>query len=241
MKLSSFAALLLLLIPFAGCRFGPFHVVKGNGDVQKQERSVSNFQSIEASGAFNVYLTQGSDFHCELEGESNLLPYITTRVEGGKLYIKTEHAVDLNTNEDLNIYVTLPKTEKVTLNGAGNIESKTQLTSTDPMAFSLNGSGNVKVDVDAPSIDASIAGAGAYYMTGQTRNIKVDIAGSGDFHGDSLKSEQGKVSIMGSGNAYIFSSVSLDVSIGGSGDVYYYGDPAVSSHVFGSGTLHKKG
>lgn len=233
-------ALLLLLIPFAGCRFGPFHVVKGNGDVQKQERSVSNFQSVEANGSFNVYLTQGSDYHLELEGESNLLPYITTRVEGSKLYIRTEHAIDLTTNQDLNIYVTMPKVVSVTLNGAGNIESKTTLTSTDPMAFSLNGSGNVKAAVDAPSVEASIAGAGAYYMSGQTRSVKVDIAGSGDFHGDQLKSEQGKVSIMGSGNAYIFSSVSLDVTIGGSGDVYYYGDPAVSSHVYGSGSLHKK-
>src|ERR1700744_1412827 len=59
MKLSF--ALLLLLFPFVGCRFGPFHVVKGNGDVQKQERALSNFRSVDVRGFFNVYLTQGDN------------------------------------------------------------------------------------------------------------------------------------------------------------------------------------
>ena len=233
-------SLLLLVFAFTGCRFGPFHVVQGNGDSQKQDRSLSNFKSVDVRGFFNVYLTQGDNYQVQLEGESNLLQYITTRVEGDKLIIGTEHTIELNTSHDLNVYVTLPKTEHVTLSGSGNIISKNKLSSADPMSFSLNGSGDVKVDVDAPGVEANLAGSGDLHLSGQTRSIQVSIAGSGTYHGNDLKSEQGKVSIMGSGSAYIFSSVSLDVTIGGSGDVYYYGDPAVSSHVFGSGTLSKK-
>ncbi len=233
-------SLLVFVLFAAGCRFGPFHVVRGNGDVQKEERKLSDFKSVDARGFFNVYLTQGDTYHVALEGESNILPDINTRVEDGKLIISTKNGVDFTTNSDLNVYVTLPQVSRVVLSGSGNVISKTNLTSTEPMSFSLNGSGDLKVQVDAPKVETSLAGSGRLALVGQTRDLKVEIAGSGTFKGDSLKSEQAKVSIMGSGSAFIFSSVSLDVTIGGSGDVYYWGDPAISSHIFGSGTLNKK-
>lgn len=233
-------SLLVLVLFAAGCRFGPFHVVRGNGDVQKEVRNVSGFHDVDARGFFNVYLTQGDTYHVELEGESNLLPDINTRVEDGKLIISIKNGVDFNTNSDLNVYVTLPRVGRVVLSGSGNVISKTNLTSADPMSFSLNGSGDLKVSVDAPKVETSLAGSGKLSLSGQTKDLKVDIAGSGTFAGDSLKSEQAKVSIMGSGSAYVFSSVSLDVTIGGSGDVYYWGDPAISSHIFGSGSLNKR-
>ncbi|TDX00578.1 head GIN domain-containing protein [Dinghuibacter silviterrae] len=230
----------LSLVVLASCHFGPYHVVRGNGSVQKEERKVGEFKRVDVRGFFNVYVTQGSDYKVELEGESNLLQYITTRVDGNRLIISTENAVDLTTNNDLNAYVTLPETDEVVLSGSGNIISQNTLSSPNPMSFSLNGSGDVKVAVDAPKVETSLAGSGKLALSGQTRDLKVDIAGSGTFSGDSLKSENGKVSIMGSGSAYIFSSVSLDVTIGGSGDVYYWGDPSISQHVYGSGSLNKR-
>jgi hypothetical protein len=231
---------LLSLLVLASCHFGPFHVVRGNGNVQTEERKVGDFKKVDVRGFFNVYVTQGSDYKVELEGESNLLQYITTRVEGERLVISTENAVDLTTNNDLSVHVTLPETDEVVLSGSGNIISENTLSSPNPMSFAVNGSGDVKVAVDAPRVETSLAGSGKLSLSGQTRDLKVSIAGSGTFAGDSLKSENGEVTIMGSGSAYVFSSVKLDVTIGGSGDVYYTGDPAISQHVYGSGSLNKR-
>jgi hypothetical protein len=224
----------------SSCHFGPFHVIQGNGNVTQDDRQVGDFQSIDARGFMNVYLTQGDGYHVRLEGESNILPYISTRIEGSKLIVGTEHAIDVNTTHDLNVYVTMPKLNNITLSGSGDIIGKNTLTNTDPMSFGLNGSGNVHVSVDAPGVETSLAGSGHLYLNGQTQRLKVEIAGSATFSGDSLKSEEAQVSIMGSGDAYVFASVSLNVTIGGSGDVYYWGNPSVSSKVFGSGSLNKK-
>jgi len=187
----------------------------------------------------NVYLTQGPASQVKLEGESNILPYVETRVEDGKLIVGTLHNININTSHDLNVYVTVPQLKDVTLSGSGNIIGKTPLTSTEPMEFSLAGSGDIKVTVDAPDVKTSLAGSGKMELQGQTRNLKVEIAGSADFKSEDLKSETAEVTIMGSGSAYLFASVSLGVTIGGSGDVYYKGDPALTSKVFGSGTLKK--
>ena len=52
-----------------------------------------------------------------------------------------------------------------------------------------------------------------------------------------LMSENAKVSIAGSGDAYVFASSSLDVSVAGSGDVYYLGQPHINSKIAGSGSV----
>ena len=166
----------------------------------------------------NIYLTQGPTTSVRLEGESNVLKYIETRVEGGKLIVGTLHDINLTTSHDLNVYVTLPKLTDVT----------------------LSGSGSATLDVDAPSVESTLNGSGKVTLQGQTKDLKVQIAGSADFFGSDLKSENAKVTIMGSGNAHVFSSVKLDVTIGGSGDVTYGGNPALSSNVYGSGSLKKE-
>lgn len=201
---------------------------------------MGEFRSVEARGFMNVYVTQGEGYHVRLEGESNILPYIETRVDEHRLIVGTTHAISINNTQELNVYVTVPQLEKVVLSGSGNIISKNTLSSQDPMHFDLNGSGDVNVAVDAPAVETSLAGSGRLRLSGQTRDLRVELAGSGTFRGDSLKSESARISIMGSGNAYVFASVRLDVSIGGSGDVFYWGGPSISSKIFGSGNLKKQ-
>jgi hypothetical protein len=229
----------LVSLTMAGCRFGPFHVVRGNGRIIQEDRPVGTFQSVEGNGFMNIYLIQGKANGVRLEGESNVLKYVDTRVEDGKLTVGTLHGISLDVSHDLNVYVTAPELTDVTLSGSGNIIGKNELSSTRPIEFTLSGSGSVKVDVDAPGVKTALNGSGKIELQGQTKDLKVEIAGSADFFGNELKSENARVSIMGSGDAHVFSSVKLDVTIGGSGDVYYSGDPALSSNIYGSGSLKK--
>lgn len=236
----SLFVLALTALTTTGCRFGPLHAVRGNGHIVQEDRSVGSFQSIESNGFMNIYLTQGETTGVRLEGESNVLKYVDTRVEDGKLIVETLRNISLDVSHDLNVYVTLPKLTDVTLSGSGNIIGKTQLTSDQPIDFTLSGSGDVKADVDAPQVKSMLNGSGKVELQGQTRDLKVEIAGSADFYGDGLKSENAHISILGSGDAHVFSSVKLDVTIAGSGDIYYSGDPAVTSNIYGSGSLKKK-
>jgi hypothetical protein len=225
----------------SGCQFGPFHIVEGNGHIIREERAISGFRTVDATGFMNVYLTQGDGFHIQLEGESNILPYIETRLEGNKLIVGTLHSIDIKTNERLNVYITAPRFDKVDLAGSGNIVGKSTLDNPESIKFNLGGSGNINADVDAPDVESSLNGSGRLQLTGQTRQLKIEIGGSADFVSDSLKSESADVTIMGSGSAYLFASMNLKVTIMGSGDVYYLGNPAISSHIMGSGSVRKKG
>ena len=61
----------------------------GNGNVVKQERKVAAFNAIDVSGAFDVYITQGSVQSVFVEADDNLLPRgvaFGSQREGGHLH-----------------------------------------------------------------------------------------------------------------------------------------------------------
>ena len=63
---------------FAGCHY--IGGVRGDGNVIKETRSVSSFNGIEISGAFDVYLKQGTTEEVIIEADDNILPLIRTDV-----------------------------------------------------------------------------------------------------------------------------------------------------------------
>lgn len=97
----------------------------------------------------------------------------------------------------------------------------------------------MKVEVDAPVIDADLGGNGGIEIKGLTREFKCKTAGNGNIEAFDLQSESAKVEIYGNGNADVFASVKLDVTIGGNGNVRYKGNAQPSTHITGNGNIRK--
>jgi hypothetical protein len=65
----------------------------------------------------------------------------------------------------------------------------------------------------------------------------VEIAGSGDYRAEELKTEYSDVEIKGSGDARLHAELGLDARILGSGSVYYLGNASVKTNTSGSGRV----
>ena len=94
-------------------------------------------------------------------------------------------------------------------------------------------------DINTPGVESSISGTGDIYISGETRNSKIEIAGSGNYHAEDLKAENATVKIAGSGDARLFADSTLDINIAGVGNVYYKGNASVSQNIAGSGKIKK--
>ena len=103
----------------------------------------------------------------------------------------------------------------------------------------MNGSANIKMDIDAPEINTETNGSGDIFLRGATKSFEGEIHGSGNIKAIDLKSEGATVKIYGSGNADLFVDGKLDVHVAGSGDVNYKGNAQVSSSIAGSGRVRK--
>jgi hypothetical protein len=227
------------MLTATSCRWFGYKRVVGNGNLETQDRPIQQAERIKLAGSYDVEITQGPTTSVKVEADENILPYILTRSEDGFLIIKSKDHISLSTDNTIKIFITTPKLEQVNLAGSGNIIGKSKFTGGDKLTLKIAGAGDMKMEVNTPSIEAEIAGSGSMTLTGETRDQRIRISGVGDYIGEALKSENAVVKIAGSGNVKLFAAATLDVNIAGVGSVYYKGSPVVKQHVAGSGEVKK--
>lgn len=211
--------------------------VSGNREVTREEREVESFEELTVAGSMQVYLTQGAEKAAVIEAESNLIPYIILQKKGDELKVKFKSNINIKSHAPIRIYLAAPRVNDLEMIGSGKIKVENRLTNKESIGLKTTGSGDIHLQVNTPKVDAKITGSGDIYISGETRKSEIEILGSGDFKGKGLKSEQTKVKIAGSGDARVYSSISLDAKVFGSGDVYYSGNPQIKSNIAGSGEL----
>lgn len=221
MKLAHFRSFLLLL---AVCWYntawtqdysnGP--AISGQGEIVKKKLTVDNFHSIGLGIKATIYLTQGSQQSVEIEAQQNIIDNLELDVENGSWNIKGKRRI--KEYKDVVIHITVPTVKSLAIGGSGKIVGKNEFKNLEELKVSIGGSGEVSLAGSASSTNISIAGSG-----------KVDIREVG--------SSSSKVSIAGSGDAYVDAKEKLTVSIAGSGNVYYSGKPSVKTSVAGSGKV----
>lgn len=214
--------------------------IHGDGNTVKESRIVGSFTKLESAGSFDVYISRGNTSSVQIEAEKNLTPYIETRVEDDRLLIKTRDDVWLDPTRDIKVYVTVSDIDEIALAGSGNVFDMDTLLNDQSIRFSVTGSGDIHANLNSPAVTGNVTGSGDLDLAGLTRDIKVSIAGSGNFNGQKLLGENVDANIIGSGNAYVNASTKLTVHIFGSGDVDYKGSPEMDFHIAGSGSVVQK-
>jgi hypothetical protein len=233
------ATILTLFVLLSSCRMFGFKHIEGNGNVITQARNISKATRIKLAGSFDVELTEAANTSVEVVGDDNILPYILTSENDGVLLIKAKDHISYNSSDGIKIKISTPKLENLQLAGSGNIIGKGKFIGSDKLILKIAGSGDIKLDVNTPTIVSDIAGSGSISLSGETKEETISIAGVGNYLAEELKAENAKVKIAGSGDVKLFVSANLDVNIAGVGSVYYKGNPTVKQKVAGSGDVKK--
>jgi hypothetical protein len=221
MKLAHFRMLLLVAVAFSyqfvqaqeDYRGRP---ISGQGEIVKKKLDIASFHSIGLGIKATIHLTQGAQQSVEIEAQQNIIDNLEREVENGSWNIEGKNR--MQDYKDVVLYITVPTIKGLAIGGSGRIIGKNEFKNLEELKISIGGSGEVSLAGSATSSSISIAGSG-----------KVDIR--------QLGSSSSKVSIAGSGDAYVDVKDRLSVSIAGSGNVYYNGRPSVKSSVAGSGKV----
>ncbi|MEH6406403.1 MAG: head GIN domain-containing protein [Leeuwenhoekiella sp.] len=237
-KILTIIALIGLAIP-ASAQWGS-QKVKGNGNKKTITRSISDYDKVNVSGSFDVFLVAGKEGEITIEAVENLMEYIITETEGNSLKIKTEKGYNLQPSNRMGIIITVPfeDLDEVTLAGSGDIQNK-DLIKSNSFECSVSGSGDMVLDVEGGDIEASVAGSGDLTLRGSADKLEVNVTGSGDIHGKEMKAHDTEANVTGSGDIVInCDGGNLKARVTGSGDIQYVGDPAKEDFkVTGSGSI----
>ena len=236
--------LLIVLFAFASTKSfaQKWETIKGNGQIKTETRQVNTFTSLTSQGSMNVEISYGSSNSLTIEADENLLPYIETTVEDGKLTIKPKKNVNLKSTSRMVVHVSMTKVKSLKLSGSGNMNGNGSFTNDDKTDVSVSGSGNLNFKFDTfKDLDIAVSGSGNIDLKGNaTNSITAQISGSGNIDCSGIRSNDVDAKISGSGNVKVYAQNSIDAKISGSGNVFYKGDALkISSKVAGSGKVLK--
>ena len=111
---------LLLLIFFISCNAQK--KVKGNRNVETEERYLDDFHSLVIQGDFEAGIKKGSSGFIEIEADENLLSLIETNVINGVLHVKT--SAEISNSKRLNLEIHVPQNlQSVIIKGSTELES----------------------------------------------------------------------------------------------------------------------
>ena len=210
-----------VLAPLAACVVSiggsscSINTVYGSGVAASESRAVPAFTSVEVRGSADVVAQVGGATSLEVVGDDNLLQYVTTEVEDGKLVIAMESGI-YDFDVDLVVTLSTPRLEGLSILGSSDCDLS-GLSGGD-LALAISGSGDVRA-------------------SGSVETLEVSIRGSGDMRLEELQARTASVSIAGSGEVRLHAIEALDVGIAGSGEVRYLGDPKVVQRIAGSGDV----
>lgn len=210
---------------------------QGSGNVVTETREVSGFDEVDLAGQGRVEVIFGDSEGLVIEAEDNLMPLLTSDVDGDTLVLGTTE--NIAPTEDVVYALTVVSLEAVEVSGSGEIVAPD--VNTDSMAATISGSGDIfMTDMGVDELDTSISGSGSIEVTGVARELDVAISGSGDVNAEALSADEATVSISGSGNAVVNVADQLTADISGSGSIEYLGNPTVDSDVSGSGSIDSR-
>ncbi|WP_299098044.1 head GIN domain-containing protein [uncultured Winogradskyella sp.] len=218
-------------------QWGKWEKVKGNGNITTENRSTGDYDGLKSAGPMNFKLIQGKEGNITIEGDSNLMEHIVTKVEGGKLVVKVEDGVNIKPSKTIVVTIPYESINSVSLAGSGDIENSGTIKSNN-FDVSIAGSGDINLKISSNTVESNIAGSGDIELSGSTKDLTTKITGSGDFDGSDLDSTNVTAKITGSGGANVVCNGELKVRITGSGDVKYSGKPTnKDTKVTGSGSV----
>lgn len=236
---------LVLCLLFVGMLAAPVRSAEAQEETVRQTKEVGAFVEVAFAVPGTVHLRQGEPQSVEVEGSDATLDEVEVEVEEETLHIRTEGSgswlslfgIGADDPEGrVDVYVTVPTIEGLSIAGAGDIVGETLIRS-DGLVLRNAGSGRFDLDVEADEVEVQIAGSGTTRLRGRTERVVAEIAGPGDMEAEEVETASAEVSIAGAGNVYLTVTDRLSAQVMGSGHVRYRGAPSVDTDVVGSGTV----
>jgi len=155
--------------------------IKGSGTLVSEERPLANFNNIEASGSYDLVITQDASQKVVVKTDDDIMPYVETEVSGGTLKIFFSDRYHNYEPTSMTVYISSSLIEDINLRGSGTVRSTNQLKSKTPH-YTVSGSGNMNLSVAAETIETSISGSGNIDLQGLASSAKHKISGSGNMN-----------------------------------------------------------
>jgi hypothetical protein len=186
--------------------------IEGNGKSVTRDVTVSSFSALEASGVYELKLSQGSKESVKIEADENLQQYFNVHNEGNKLVIDMEKLKNKNLKNahKMRVFVTFKSLKELNLKTVGNVTSEEQL-SFDDLDLNTKSVGNVELNLTAKKLDLENKSVGNVKLSGKADEAIVKNTGVGSFQAANFVVQTMNIENTGVGSAEVNAEKDLKV------------------------------
>ena len=214
MKKITLVFLAVCIVLVAGCRWVG---IRGNGNIKTDERMISAFANIDASGAFTIEWQNGAPT-LRITTDENLLPYIDNHISGDTLRLRTHEQIW--PTHGIKVVIASPTRAGAKLSGAVKL---------------------IANQIAGPKFAVGSTGATQVTLDGSVDELLADMTGASELNANGLQTKTAEISTTGAGDAEIAVANTLKVAITGAGKVTYSGNPkTIEKHITGAGSIRHK-
>ena len=195
-----------LAIGLAGCIIVNPGGVKGSGIAKTEKRAVASFDSLDVNYAGAIEVRSQGQENVQISGDDNIIPFITTEVKNGTLYIRGIKGY--SPQQKLQVIVSTPNVKRFVFDGVGEANLS-----------------NIKND----RLEIVVNGVGGLSASGETKELDINLSGVGSVDAKNLRAVNATVNSNAVGNVDLYATGRLDVKASGIGEVNYYGNPKIVS------------
>jgi len=231
---------LVILVFASGCREIAGRRVKGSGHIISENRTASGFNSIDVSGAIDVYVKQDSTTSVKVETDDNILEYVEVHTEGSTLEIYTEGNIRLRPSGKIKVYISNPQYKDLQVSGASSIRGENEITSSEALHVEISGESEGRLELNAPKVSVNLTGASNASIKGKTKDFEGGASGASEIRGFDLLTENADVDASGASSIEIYASVRIAGQASGASSVNYKGNAQANVEKSGASSVNKK-
>lgn len=194
-----------------------------------ESSDLTDFNELEISGVFDLYIRQGNRYDVELTGPSSEKEKYRVVRMGNTLVIdySDEDRFTWGRNplkiEEMKIYVTLPEVNKIDISGAGKatISNFTE----DELKLKVLGAIKVNADINARDLAVYLSGASDLTLNGEGNTMDAKVLGASQLRGYDYSVRDAVVEANGASKASVNVTGRLEIEEGLASKVSYRGRP----------------
>ena len=185
--------------------------IEGSGNVITKDINVKSFDELNASGVFNLQLSQGDKESLKIEADDNLMDLFIVENEGSTLKISMKKNSNFNSKKQLKVYVTFKTLKSMNLGMVGGTSSDEKLKFAD-LKLKNQSVGSVSLNMTLQTLNMENQSVGSVKLEGSAENAIVKNSSVGSINAGNFVVQKMEIDNTGVGSATVNAEKELKYS-----------------------------
>ena len=191
----------------------------GSGVMVTESRPVRGFTAVVVTGAGHVVIEQTGVESLQVTAEDNIMPFVSTEVRGGRLFLGFEPGVSVSMSRGVEYRISVAGLTEIEASGASRVEV---------------------LHVDTPELTARLVGASSYRAAGIADDHHLELVGASRCEAGELASHTVTAHLTGASYGLVRARDRLVVRATGASTLEYFGNPVVDAIVSGGSVVRPR-